>query len=191
MRIVAGKARGAALKTPPDSRIRPTTDRVRESLFNILTHVPAHGADGFRLEGSRVLDLFAGTGALGLEALSRGAAFCVFIDESAEARGLIRTNVERCNMTGQARISRRDATRLGPVGKYEPFDLVLADPPYGKDLAAAAARSVMQGGWLKPGGLMVLEDAKSAPFDWPDGIETVTERDYGDTMIRIGRAREG
>jgi 16S rRNA (guanine966-N2)-methyltransferase len=184
MRIVAGSARGTALATPKSGRTRPTSDKVRQALFNTLEH----GVAGFDIEGMRVLDLFAGTGALGLEALSRGAGFCVFIDEDAGARGLIRDNVMRTHMTGKSRISRRDATRLGAVGKYEPFDLAFADPPYGKGLGTAAMRSALEGGWLKAGAVAVVEEAKGAEFAWPEGIEALDERSYRDTVVRIGRA---
>ena len=185
MRIIAGSARGIRLAAPGGPVIRPTSDRVREALFNIL----AHGIAGFTLAGARVLDLFAGTGALGLEALSRGAAFCVFIDDDAAARGLIRENVERTRMTGRARVSRRDAANLGPVGKYEPFGLAFADPPYGRGLAATAAASAIAGGWMRPGAVMVVEEAADAAFAWPDGLSALDERRYGDTLIRIARAR--
>jgi 16S rRNA (guanine966-N2)-methyltransferase len=184
MRIIAGKARGTRLESPAGAAIRPTGDRVREALFNILEHAIA----GFHLTGARVLDLFAGSGALGLEALSRGAGFCVFIDIDAAARGLVRLNVERTHMTGHSRISRRDAADLGPIGRYQPFDLVLADPPYGKHLGAAAARSLVDGGWLNPGAVVVVEEVAGADFAWPDGLAAIEERRYGDTVVRIARA---
>lgn len=187
MRIVGGSARGTELTSPRSDRTRPTSDRVREALFNILEH----GVEDFTLEGARVLDLFAGTGALGLEALSRGAAFAVFIDEDAGARGVVRENVERTHMTGRTRISRRDCTRLGPVGKYARFDLAFADPPYGKGLGTEAAASVFEGGWLVPAGIMVVEEAKDAEFAWPDGVEALDERAYGETVLRIGRMPAG
>src|ERR671933_2634274 len=129
MRIVGGRLRGRALAAPKSQGIRPTADRLRESLFNILAH-----AYGDPVSGARVLDLFAGTGAMGLEALSRGAAFALFVDDSAAARGLIRENVEALGVGGQSRLFRRDATRMGPIGPMEPFGLVFCDPPYGRDL---------------------------------------------------------
>jgi len=184
MRIVAGRARGTPLAAPKGERLRPTGEKVREALFSLLEH----GAAGVRLEGARVLDLFAGTGALGLEALSRGAGFCVFIEMEATARGLIRANIERTGATGVSRLSRRDAARLGPVGKYEPFDLVLADPPYGKGLGEKAAAAALAGGWLKPGAVMAVEEAVGARFAWPAGFTALDERRYGDTVIRIARA---
>jgi 16S rRNA (guanine966-N2)-methyltransferase len=183
MRIVGGDFRGRPLAAPRTSSIRPTTDRTREAVFNVLAHRFAE-----RLEGARVLDLFAGTGALGLEALSRGAAYCVFIEESSEGRGLIRTNVETFGLTGRTKVFRRDATSLGEAGTMAPFGLVFADPPYGKGLGEAALASARAGGWLAPGALCVVEEAASAAFAPGEGFETVDERAYGDTIIRFVQA---
>lgn len=180
MRIVGGEFRGRPLATPRSQSIRPTTDRTREAVFNVLAH---RFAD--RLEGARVLDLFAGTGALGIEALSRGAAHCLFIEESAEGRGLIRTNVEALGLQGRTKIFRRDATGLGDVGTIAPFGLVFADPPYGKGLGEMALRSALKGGWLLPGALCVVEEASSAHFAPGEGLSVVDERGYGDTVIRF------
>jgi len=180
MRIVGGALRGRPLATPRDQSIRPTTDRTREAVFNVLAH---RFAD--RLAGARVLDLFAGTGALGLEALSRGASFAVFIEESAEGRGLIRTNVEAFGFTGRTKIFRRDATALGEAGTMAPFGLVFADPPYGKGLGERALRSAAAGGWLAPGALCVVEEAASASFEPGTGFSVIDERGYGETVIRF------
>ncbi|MDW6024095.1 16S rRNA (guanine(966)-N(2))-methyltransferase RsmD [Mesorhizobium sp. BAC0120] len=180
MRIVGGEFRGRPLATPRSNAIRPTTDRTREALFNILSH---RFAD--KLEGARVLDLFAGTGALGLEALSRGASFALFVEESAEGRGLIRTNVESLGLTGRSKIFRRDATDLGEVGTMQPFGLLFADPPYGKGLGERALRSAKAGGWLVPGALCIVEESAAAPFDLSSGFSIADERGYGDTVIRI------
>ena len=180
MRIVGGAFRGRALAAPRDQSIRPTTDRARESLFNVLTH-----AHGDRLAGARVLDLFAGTGALGLEALSRGAAACVFIEESAQGRGLIRENVEAFGLQGRTKIFRRDATSLGEVGTMQPFDLLFADPPYGKGFGERALASARAGGWLKPGALCVVEEAAAAGFGPVEGFALLDERAYGETVIRL------
>lgn len=180
MRIVGGEFRGRPLATPRDQAIRPTTDRVREALFNVIAHRYPD-----RLSGARVLDLFAGTGALGLEALSRGAAFCVFIEESAEGRGLIRTNVEAFGLQGRTKIFRRDATALGAVGTMPPFDLLFADPPYGKGLGERALASALAGGWLAKDALCVVEEASSSAFDPGPGFAVVDERSYGDTVIRF------
>ncbi len=184
MRIVAGKFRGHRLAAPKGSATRPTSDRVRETLFNILEH----GVGDFAIDGTRVLDLFAGTGALGLEALSRGAKFALFIDDSAEARGLIRHNIEALHLAGIAKIWRRSATDLGPAGNVEPFDLVLLDPPYGQELGERALESVREGGWITKGGIAVLEEAAASEIAVPEGYEPLDERTYGDTKIVILRA---
>ncbi len=183
MRIVGGNHRGLALAGPKSRAVRPTSDRTREALFNIL----AHGVADFELEGARILDLFAGTGALGLEALSRGAAFCLFIEEAASARALIRQNVEAMGATGVSKIWRRDATRLGKVQNMVPFNLVFADPPYGKGLGERALASAAREGWLGPGALCVLEEAGKAEIELPAGFELMDRRAYGDTQILIVR----
>jgi 16S rRNA (guanine966-N2)-methyltransferase len=180
MRIVGGEFRGRPLATPNGQTIRPTTDRTREAVFNVLTHRFPEA-----VEGARVLDLFAGTGALGLEALSRGAAHCLFVEESAEGRGLIRTNVETLALQGRTKIFRRDATGLGDAGTIAPFGLVFADPPYRKGLGELALRSALGGGWLLPGALCVVEEAASAHFAPGPEFSVVDERDYGDTVIRF------
>lgn len=182
MRIVAGRFKGAQIATPSGRDIRPTADRLRESLFNILIH----GHDD-PVEGARVLDLFAGTGALGLEALSRGARHCLFIEEAAEARALIRRNVEAMKLTGETRIYRRDATRLGAAGTHTPFDLAFLDPPYSRGLGEAALASVSAGGWLKPGALAVLEEAAGAEIALPVGYTLVDERSQGISKLLILR----
>jgi 16S rRNA (guanine966-N2)-methyltransferase len=180
MRIVGGDLRGRTLVTPRSQAIRPTTDRTREAIFNIVAHRREGG-----LQGARVLDLFAGTGALGIEALSRGAAKCVFIEEAAEARGIIRDNVEALGLVGRSKIFRRDATSLGEVGTMQPFDIVFADPPYGQRLGERAAESALAGGWLMPAAMVVLEEAASAGFALPAGFSLADEREYGDTIIRF------
>src|SRR5438132_1394909 len=147
MRVIGGKFKGRLLRAPSSQAIRPTSDRLRETLFNILTH-----SFPDRLEAARALDLFAGTGALGIEALSRGARFCLFVDQSAQARGLIRENIENLGLTGVTKLFKRDATKLGPLA-LAPFDLVFCDPPYGKKLAEAALQSAVEGGWLKNGAI--------------------------------------
>ncbi len=186
MRVIGGKLRGRALAAPDDGSIRPTSDRVRESVFNIL----AHGIDGFDVEGRRVLDLFAGTGALGIEALSRGAVFCLFVEEDAAARGLIRRNIETFSLTGQTRIYRRDTTSLGPALQRERFGLVLADPPYGKGLGERAIAAASEGGWLEPGAVAVLEERADVTVVWPDGFEALDTRTWGDTAVHFARWRD-
>jgi 16S rRNA (guanine966-N2)-methyltransferase len=183
MRIVGGQHRGRTLAAPRTRDIRPTSDRLRESLFNIL----AHGY-GDPVTGARVLDLFAGTGALGLEAMSRGAAFALLVDDGAEARALIRENVEALGLGGATRIFRRDATKLGDVHPNEPFSLVFLDPPYGKGLAERALDSALAGGWLTQDALIVVEETKGV-FVTPEGFEEIERRDYDDTEIAFLRLR--
>ena len=180
MRVVGGEFRGRPLATPRDHSIRPTTDRAREAVFNVLAH-----RFGEKLEGARVLDLFAGTGALGLEALSRGGSYAVFIEESAEGRGLIRSNVEAFGLTGRTKIFRRDATNLGEAGTMAPFGLLFADPPYGKGLGELALQSARAGGWLAPGALCVVEETAAALFQPGAGFSVIDERTYGETVIRF------
>ena len=184
MRIVGGRLRGRALAGPRSDAIRPTADRLRESLFNILIH-----AYGDPVTGARVLDLFAGTGALGLEAISRGAAYALFLDEAAPARALIRQNVEALGLGGVTRIFRRDATKLGPARPVEPFSLAFLDPPYGRGLAEKALTSARTGGWLAPDALIVVEEAAEAGFTAPEGFEEIERRSYDDTMIVFLRSR--
>jgi 16S rRNA (guanine966-N2)-methyltransferase len=183
MRIVAGRFRGRAIAAPNAEAVRPTSDRVRESLFNILEH----GIAGFTLSGARVIDLFAGTGALGLEALSRGAAVCLFVDEAVAARALIRTNIELLQLMGATRIFRRDATKLGPVGSMAPFALAFLDPPYGKGLVERALASLADGGWLLPGAVAVLEERANIDIALPPGFVEIDRRAYGDSQIAIAR----
>jgi 16S rRNA (guanine966-N2)-methyltransferase len=178
VRIVAGQYRGKALATPSGQEIRPTSDRVRESLFNIL----AHGV-GVEMRDARVLDLFAGTGALGLEAMSRGAAFALFVEESAEARGLIRRNTESLGLMGATKIFRRDATQLGEIGAMAPFGLAFADPPYGKGFGERALASAAAGGWLAPAAVAVIEEAAQTEFSPPAGFILLDSRTYGSTSI--------
>jgi 16S rRNA (guanine966-N2)-methyltransferase len=182
MRIVGGRWRGRSLKAPASPAIRPTADRLRESLFNILIH--AHGDP---VTGARVLDLFAGTGALGLEALSRGATFTLFVDDGAEARALMRANVEALGVGGITRIFRRDATRLGAAHPVEPFGLAFLDPPYGRGLAEQALLSARAGGWVTPEALIVVEEA-AVGFAAPDGFTEIERRRYDDTELVLLRA---
>ena len=176
MRVVGGRLRGRALASPKSSAIRPTADRLRESLFNILLH-----AYGDPITGARVLDLFAGTGALGIEALSRGAAFALFVEDDAEARALIRENVAALGLGGVTRIFRRDATKLGPAHPVEPFALAFLDPPYGRGLAEATLIAARDGGWLTPGALIVVEEAAKSEFAPPPGFAELERRAYDDT----------
>ncbi|MEP9378918.1 16S rRNA (guanine(966)-N(2))-methyltransferase RsmD [Aquabacter sp. CN5-332] len=177
MRVVGGSLRGRALKAPSSQATRPTSDRLREALFNVLAHAYGDAADG-----ARVLDLFAGTGALGIEAISRGAAFALFVEEAVEARALIRENVEALGLTGTTRIFRRDATKLGDCPPGDAYSLIFCDPPYGKSLAEAALLSARQGGWLAPDALVVVEE-KAGAFVVPDGFEVLEQRRYDETEL--------
>lgn len=186
MRITGGSLRGRPLVAPPDARVRPTSDKVRQAVFNILGHNDFEV--GFSPDGARVADLFAGTGALGVEALSRGAGFCIFIDDSAESRALIRRNVEALQLTGATKIWRRDATQLGPMpaGSGGPFTLAFLDPPYRKALMAPALTALREGGWLAPDAVVVAEtaaDDESAAT--ADGFRQIDSRIYGDTRVEF------
>ena len=176
MRVVGGRLRGRTLASPKTDAIRPTADRLREALFNILVH-----AYGDPVSGVRVLDLFAGTGALGIEALSRGAAFTLFVDDGAEARALLRENVATLGLGGTSKVFRRDATRLGPAHPLEPFSLAFLDPPYGQHLAEQALVSAKAGGWLTASALIVVEETTKAAFAAPDGFVELERRAYDDT----------
>jgi 16S rRNA (guanine966-N2)-methyltransferase len=176
MRVVGGRLRGRTLAGPQSKSIRPTADRLREALFNILVH-----AYGDPVSGARVLDLFAGTGALGIEAASRGAAFVLFVEDGAEARALIRENVASLGLGGVSKIFRRDAAKLGPAHPLEPFSLVLLDPPYGQNLAEKALAAARAGGWLAPQGLIVVEEATKSRFAAPEGFSELERRAYDDT----------
>src|SRR5438034_10357495 len=171
MRVVGGRLKGRNLASPLSREIRPTADRLRESVFNILVH-----AYDDPIANARVLDLFAGTGALGIEAISRGAKFALFVDNGTEARALLRSNIEALGLGGVTKVYRRDASSLGPAHPMEPFSLVFLDPPYGKALAEKALASLRDGGWLTPGALLVVEEAKAAAFTAPEGYEELERR---------------
>lgn len=184
MRIIGGYLRGRTLQGPKSQAIRPTTDRLRESLFNILVH-----AYDDPVTGARILDLFAGSGAFGLEALSRGAAFALFVDDGVEARALLRQNVETLGVGGITRIFRRDATKLGPAHPLEPFSLVFLDPPYGRGLAEKALVCVRDGAWLTPDALIMVEEAAAANFIAPEGFEEIERRRYDDSEFILLRPK--
>jgi 16S rRNA (guanine966-N2)-methyltransferase len=183
MRVVGGRLRSRPIAGPKGDGLRPTADRLRESLFNILMH-----AYGNPVEGARVLDLFAGTGALGIEAASRGAGYVLFVDDGVEARALLRNNTEALGLGGTSRIFRRDATKLGPVYPLEPFTLAFLDPPYRKGLAEKALAAARAGGWLVKDALVVVEEATDAKFVTPEGYEELERRDYDDTELVFLRA---
>ena len=182
MRVVGGRLRGRNIASPSSRDIRPTADRLRESLFNILAH-----AYDDPVTDARVLDLFAGTGALGIEAISRGAGFVLFVDNGAEARALLRQNIEALGLGGVSKVYRRDATNLGPAHPMEPFSLVFLDPPYGKGLGEQALTALRDGGWLAPQALLVVEEAVSARLAAPEGFEELERRAYDDTEFVVLR----
>lgn len=188
MRIVGGDFKGRRIVAPSGTGTRPTTDRVRESLFNILSH-----RDGFAFDGARVIDLFAGSGALGFEAMSRGGAFCLFVDTDAAARGAIRDNIEALSLFGNTRIHRRPADALGakPANVGEPFTLGFLDPPYRKGLIAPALKVLSEGGWLTPGALVVVEHAKDEDVPLPPGFSEEDQRVFGDTAVTFLTAPAG
>ncbi|MDE2181455.1 MAG: 16S rRNA (guanine(966)-N(2))-methyltransferase RsmD [Alphaproteobacteria bacterium] len=183
MRITGGIFGGRTLATPRDDRVRPTSDKVRQAVFNILLHNDFGRA--FTLEGVRAVDLFAGTGAMGVEALSHGAAFCLFVDDTAESRALIRQNIEALGLTGASKIWRRDATRLGAMspGAGGPFGLVILDPPYRKSLIPPALAGLRQSGWLAERAVLVVETAEDETRPQTEGLEVLDKRVYGDTRV--------
>ncbi|MBL8551974.1 MAG: 16S rRNA (guanine(966)-N(2))-methyltransferase RsmD [Hyphomonadaceae bacterium] len=188
MRIIAGRFKGRALAAPSGRNTRPTGARAREAIFNVLEH--AEFSPG--LEGRRALDLFAGAGAMGLEALSRGAAFALFVDTDADARGAIRTNVEALGLFGVARIHRRDATDLGrkPAGVGAPFDLAFLDPPYHSGLGAVALKKLVEGEWLAEDALIVFECAEDETPSF-EGFRVLDERAYGAAKVIFLRMANG
>ena len=181
MRINAGRLKGRSIDAPKGQGTRPTSDRVRESLFNVLEH----GAAQMDFRDARILDLFAGSGALGLEALSRGARYGWFIEENTSARAAIRRNVEALGLTGTTKIWRRDASRLGPAGNMTAFDLVFCDPPYGQGLGLQALNNASLNGWLCPGAIAILEEHAEIEIDWPSTFAALENRRYGDTQVAI------
>lgn len=180
MRIIGGKFSGRRIIAPRGTTARPTTDRTRESLFNIMTSL-----DEFDFEGARIIDLFAGSGALGLEAMSRGGAWCLFVETDAGARGAIRDNVEALGLFGVTRIHRRSAASLGqkPASAGAPFTLAFLDPPYDKNLAAPAMETLRDGEWLAPGALIVVEQGKDETPPAPNGFTEIDRRLYGQTQL--------
>lgn len=185
MRITGGRLRGRPLFGPPDARVRPTSDRVRQAIFNLLEHHP--DLADFSLHGARVLDLFAGAGTLGLEALSRGAAWCLFVDDSAESRALIRRNIEALDLTGATKIWRRNAAAPGRLDTLAPFDLAFLDAPYRKDLIEPALTAIRDGGWLVRGAVIVAESDEQDRITAPSGYAAFDRRTYGGTVVTLMR----
>jgi 16S rRNA (guanine966-N2)-methyltransferase len=186
MRIVAGQYRGKPLIAPEGSATRPTSDRARESIFNILEHAP--WSPGVR--EARVADLFAGSGALGFEAISRGAAFALFVETDEAARGAIRDNVEALGLFGNTRVHRRDATDLGarPSSAGPPFGLAFLDPPYAKGLGEKALAELHKHGWLLPGAVVVFERGGDEAAVDAEGYELLDERVYGAAKVLFMKA---
>ncbi len=186
MRIVGGAFKGRALATPElsnkNSPIRPTSDRVRETIFNIIAHRFPQV-----LAGGRVLDIFAGTGAMGLEALSRGSSFCVFVDNGVEARALIRENVQRFGVAARTKLINRAANEIGTAHPFSPFDMIVLDPPYNKGLGEMALQAAIAGGWLANEALIVLEESATATITLPPQVELIDTRMIGDTQVVLGR----
>jgi 16S rRNA (guanine966-N2)-methyltransferase len=185
VRITGGRFRGRALRGPATDQIRPTSDRLRETIFNILAHGLAKHDLADPLTGGRVLDLFAGSGAVGLDAMSRGAVYAVFVDIGAEARGLQRENIEALGLGGMTRILRRDATKLGAAEAFDPFTLVFADPPYGKGLGEAALASALSGGWIAEGAVVMLEERAGQEVTLPEGLRLLDRREAGEAQLLI------
>jgi len=187
VRIIGGARRGLTLAAvgagDPAAHLRPTSDRVREAIFNLILNGPYPDP----VTGARVLDLFAGTGALGLEAISRGAARATFVDDGAAARAILRRNIELMQAQGATDVWRRDATRMGP-NRGAPYGLVFLDPPYARGLGEAALASCRAGGWLAPGALVVWEEGQ--PPVPPSGFVPLDQRRYGDTLVTLLRAPE-
>lgn len=180
MRIVGGEFRGRSLAVPKSNAIRPTADRTRESLFNILSHAYPEA-----LNATRMMDLFAGTGAVGLEGASRGCRHVLFVESSVEGRGLLWENIDALGLHGRTRMLRRDATDLGSVGNLEPFDFLFADPPYAQGLGEKAFAAAADGGWLVPGALAILEERADVVVDVPPAFLFLEVRTFGDSKMHF------
>jgi 16S rRNA (guanine966-N2)-methyltransferase len=181
MRVVSGKFRGRAIEAPEGRITRPTSDRTRQSIFNILEHATWSRP----IEGARVIDAFAGSGALGVEAMSRGASFCLFVETESGARGCIRRNIETFQLFGTTRIHRRSAVDLGPKpsGLGEPFDLVFLDPPYGYNLVPKALEQLKSGGWISPDVLIIAETGAEEPLPDLTGWDILDQREHGAARV--------
>ncbi|MGA7385231.1 MAG: 16S rRNA (guanine(966)-N(2))-methyltransferase RsmD [Methylocella sp.] len=178
MRIVGGVLKGRALKSPASDVIRPTSDRLRETVFNILVH-----SYGNPVAGARVVDLFSGTGAMAIEALSRGAAFALLVDQGAQACAVIRANFAALDLGGAARILRRDARKLGAAPGGGSFGIAFLDPPYGRGLVPPTLKALRDGGWLGKDALVITEECAEAEVALPDGFSLRETRRYGATQV--------
>ena len=186
MRILTGTAKGIKLKTINDNSIRPTTDRTKESLFNILEHNSVYK----KIEKKRVLDLFSGTGSLGIEALSRGAQYCVFVDNNNESIALIEENLKACNLYSKAKIIRKDIKSFRKMNSFGVFDIIFADPPYNENYSDLIIRLSIEEGLLKKNGFIVIEESKNVSINWPNNYKIITERVYAKTKIHIAMLKE-
>lgn len=188
MRIVAGSLKGRAITAPEGQNTRPTSDRARQAIFNVLEHA----AWAEPLDGARVIDLYAGSGALGYEAVSRGAAFALFVEIDDEARGAIRENADAWGLMGRTRVHRRSATDLGvrPGPAGEAFDIAFLDPPYGKGLGEQTLARLLEGNWLKPGATVVFERGSDEPEIDTPGYERLDARDYGAARVLFLKVSE-
>jgi 16S rRNA (guanine966-N2)-methyltransferase len=186
MRIVAGSLKGRTITTPEGQGTRPTSDRARQAVFNVLEHA----AWAEPLEGMRVMDLYAGSGALGFEAISRGAAFALFVETDEAARGAIRENADAFHVMGRTRVHRRSAIDLGarPRSDGEAFDLAFLDPPYRKGLGELTLQRLLEGQWLQPGAIVVFERGSDEPEIDTPGYERLDARDYGAARVLFLRA---
>lgn len=186
MRIVAGSLKGRAISAPDGQNTRPTSDRARQAIFNVLEHA----AWAEPLDGARVIDLYAGSGALGYESISRGAAFCLFVEIDDDARGAIRENADAWGLMGRTRVHRRSATDLSvrPGSAGEAFDIAFLDPPYRKGLGEQTLARLLEGNWLKPGATVVFERGSDEPEIETPGYERLDARDYGAARVLFLRA---
>lgn len=187
MRIVAGSLKGRTIVAPEGQGTRPTSDRARQAVFNVLEHA----AWAEPLSGTRVMDLYAGSGALGFEAISRGAAFALFVETDDEARGAIRENADAYGVMGRTRVHRRSAVDLGvrPGSDGEAFDLAFLDPPYRKGLGEQTLARLIEGNWLRPGAMVVFERGSDEPEIDTPGYERLDARDYGAARVLFLRLR--
>ena len=181
MRLVSGRFKGRTLIAPPGQATRPTSDRARQALFDVI----AHAAWAPDLDGAKVIDLFAGSGGLGFEALSRGAVYCLFVETDEQARGAIRENMDALGLFGETRVHRRDAADLGVCHSSAggPFDLAFLDPPYRKGLGERALAELLNGGWLRPGALIVFERGADEPDPEVEGYELIDARVWGAARV--------
>jgi 16S rRNA (guanine966-N2)-methyltransferase len=186
MRILTGTAKGIKLKTTNDNSIRPTTDRTKESLFNILEHNSVYK----KIEKKRVLDLFSGTGSLGIEALSRGAEYCLFVDNDHKSNALIEENLKACNLLSKAKIIRKDIKLFKKISSFGVFDIIFADPPYNMNYSDLIIRLSIEEGLLKKNGFIVIEESKNVSINWPNNYKIITERVYAKTKIHIAMLKE-